>query len=148
MLLLRATCVWESIDAETDIKLHTNFVFVDEEDSHILAIIHNNRKHTYCRKIKEGIVYSISQFIVVPAPKDCMVVDRNFALSFYHRTNVVELEGTESIPRYKFELKNLEKAPSFILKRKTLIGEYNDLQHPYQYYSNIIGMVVLYTDAG
>ena len=105
--------------------------------------------------------------MVVPAPTDYTSMDTEFALKFHYGTNiVVQSEGSESIPRYKFQLKDLEGPGSLIFNRKNLIGEYNDWQDPYHYsnmftitiivilncnYINdadIIGMVVLYTDEG
>ncbi|WOG82508.1 hypothetical protein DCAR_0101673 [Daucus carota subsp. sativus] len=73
--------------------------------------------------------------MVVPAPTDYTSMDTEFALKFHHGTNnVVQSEGSESIPRYKFQLKDLEGPGSLIFNRKNLI--------------DIIGMVVLYTDEG
>ncbi|KAL1804561.1 hypothetical protein ACET3Z_027629 [Daucus carota] len=112
VLLLRATRVWETIDADTGILQHTNIVFVDGEGSHILAVIHGDQKQTYCPSIKEGDVYTISHFKLVPAPTDYPTVVKEFALNLHHGSNiVVQSEGSASIPRYKFQLKDLGGPP-------------------------------------
>lgn len=96
----------------------------------MLAIIYNNQKDTYFPdKIKEGLVYTISDFIVNTGPKEYRAVDRDLALNFYHKTGVVQTEETTAIPRYKFQLTDLEKVPTFVSKVKNFLGNIIHFQY-------------------
>lgn len=52
------------------------------QDTHILAIIRNNQKHFYLPILKEGEVYVISNFKVVPSPKQYKPVEGDSSINF------------------------------------------------------------------
>lgn len=58
--------------------------------------------------LKEGGIYNISDFKVVPNPKTYRVVNTDLSLEFYYKTEVVLAEDTNDIPRFKFELTKYE----------------------------------------
>lgn len=88
-----------------------------------MAVVYNNQKDSYFPLLKEGFVYTLYDFIVVAAAKKFRSVDRDLALTFYHRTDVKETMDTASIPRFKFELTDLEKVPPMVSNVKNFIGD-------------------------
>lgn len=75
--------------------------------------------------MKEGDIYNISDFKVVPSPKSYRAVDTYLSLAFYYKTKVVRAEDTYDIPRFKFELTKYEDILALLWDTKKFIGMYD-----------------------
>ncbi|KAL1807418.1 hypothetical protein ACET3Z_024408 [Daucus carota] len=98
-ILVRATRIWEATNKENGSLLHTDVVFIDEEASSIMVAIWNNQKQDYFPRIKEGNVYKITDFKIMPAQKKFRPVKKDISLSFYHKTKVEPMEDNGLIPK-------------------------------------------------
>ncbi|XP_074342503.1 replication protein A 70 kDa DNA-binding subunit D-like [Apium graveolens] len=106
-VLIRVTRIWEAINKRNGTLLHTNIILLDQQGNHMMAIVRNNQKQIYLPLLKENEVYTISDFKVVPGPKNYKTVDAAYTISFYYKTKIEKtVEPAISIPQYKFELRS------------------------------------------
>ncbi|KAK1351313.1 hypothetical protein POM88_054477 [Heracleum sosnowskyi] len=103
---VRVTRIWESINKRNNQVMFTNVIFVDEEDSHMLATVRNNQKDAF------------------------ITVDRDLSINFYYKTKIEKVPDNVIIPRYKFELKEIEDVQNYVGDVKCFI--------------DVIGMVISY----
>ncbi|KAF1002010.1 hypothetical protein AG4045_005644, partial [Apium graveolens] len=103
-ILVRVTRVWEAINKRNGTTLHTNVVLLDQQDKHIMAVVRNNQKQIYLPILKEDEVFVISNFKLVPGPKQYKAVDAEHSINFYYKTKIEKSPDTNVIPHYKFEL--------------------------------------------
>uniref|UniRef100_A0A166EQD1 Replication factor A C-terminal domain-containing protein n=1 Tax=Daucus carota subsp. sativus TaxID=79200 RepID=A0A166EQD1_DAUCS len=79
-----------------------------------MVAIWNNQKQDYFPRIKEGDVYKITDFKIMPAQKKFRPVKKDISLSFYHKTKVEPMEDNGLIPKYKFDLTSFEVARTLL----------------------------------
>lgn len=92
------------------------------QDTHILAIIRNNQKNFYLPILKVGEVYAISNFKVVPSPKQYKPVEGDSSINFLYKTKIEKGVETASIPQHKFELKDFTAIQHLVGNVELLIG--------------------------
>lgn len=68
-LHVRAARIWDATNKEDKKLLNTKVIFIDEKESQIMLTVWNNQKQDYFPLLKEGGVYNISDFRIVPGPK-------------------------------------------------------------------------------
>lgn len=105
-LLVRVGRVWEAINRNNSVVLHTNGVLIDEQENHIMGIVRNNQKEIFKSILSENEVCHISNIKLVPAPKLYRTVDRDLAINFFYKTKIEKKPDTGLIPQYKFELRD------------------------------------------
>ncbi|KAL8097603.1 hypothetical protein AgCh_030655 [Apium graveolens] len=84
-VMIRVTRMWEAINKRKGMLLHMNVILRDQQ---------------------ENEVYTISDFKVVPGPKNYKTVDADYTINFYYKTKIEKVvESAINIPQYKFELR-------------------------------------------
>lgn len=99
------------------------------KDDHILAIVSNNQGHKFVPLLKEQGIYRISNFKIIPGPSLYRSVDRELAISFFHKTTIERRSDTDRIPRYKFELQIFDKVKNLVGQVKCLIGQCLNIEY-------------------
>ncbi|XP_074374380.1 uncharacterized protein LOC141714781 [Apium graveolens] len=100
------------------------------QDKHIMAVVRNNQKQIYLPILKEDVIFLISNFKLVPGPKQYKSIDAEHSIIFYYKTKIAKSPDTNVIPHYKFEL-----IPFSDIKK--LVGNINML-------IDVIGLVKTY----
>ncbi|KAK1394835.1 hypothetical protein POM88_013891 [Heracleum sosnowskyi] len=113
-ILVRVTRMWEAVNKRTGAPLHTNVVLLDEKQTHMIAVIRNNQKQIYLPKLKEEEIYAISNFKLVPAPKQYKAVDADYSINFLYKTKIEKWVASAIIPLYKFELKPFPEVKNLV----------------------------------
>ncbi|KAK1389887.1 hypothetical protein POM88_018065 [Heracleum sosnowskyi] len=133
-IMVRVTRIWEAINKRNGAIIHTNVILLDEKENHMVAIIRNNQKQIYLPLLKEGEVYTISNFKVVPGPKQYKSVDSEYSINFFFKTKIEKGRDFAAIPMYKFELqpftavKTLVGNPTMLIDVVGMVRSYCNLE--------------------
>ncbi|KAL0646319.1 hypothetical protein Bca4012_044610 [Brassica carinata] len=102
---VRLLRMWEAINFNNRSLMSLDFLLLDNKDALIQGSIHHRRLDGFKDRLKEGIIYLISDFEVVPIYPNYKVADHPFSIRFTDNTDIVEIdEKICSIKHEKFRL--------------------------------------------
>ncbi|KAL0750064.1 hypothetical protein Bca101_032067 [Brassica carinata] len=89
---VRLLRMWEAINFNNRSLMSLDFLLLDNKDALIQGSIHHRRLDGFKDRLKEGIIYLISDFEVVPIYPNYKVADHPFSIRFTDNTDIVEID--------------------------------------------------------
>ncbi|KAG2298545.1 hypothetical protein Bca52824_035017 [Brassica carinata] len=100
--------MWEAKNILNGSLISLDFLLLDSKDALIQGSIYHRRIHRFKDLLKEGSIYLLSNFEIVPVYPNYKITDNPFTLRFTDTTRIVEIEEREcSIKHEKFRIYNV-----------------------------------------
>ncbi|KAK1396663.1 hypothetical protein POM88_006526 [Heracleum sosnowskyi] len=121
---VRAQAVWKGINRRTNDFKGFNIVFIDEQDSRIHAFISEKLSDGFAEDLKEGQVYTLSNFKVhkYKGDENNRVVRNEMHIYFENQTKLKKIDtDVPLIKKYAFDPFGLQDIPKFVNDNRFLI---------------------------
>ncbi|KAL1824043.1 hypothetical protein ACET3Z_010821 [Daucus carota] len=101
---VRCTRTWPTVVIETNVLRGYNFIFLDDDNSHIHAYVYPDNWTTIGKEVVEGKVYVVQNFQVRDALGRLRPVANKLCIRLLSTTVIEEHPNDVMIPLHKFEL--------------------------------------------
>ncbi|KAJ9548755.1 hypothetical protein OSB04_021298 [Centaurea solstitialis] len=99
---VRVCRLWESLNSKNGEVISLDMIIIDDEQNLMTATIRKNLIDRFNNLLKEGVVYIIQNFKVVPNSADYRVTDSAFKILFTLITKLKKVDDDPSIPMHGF----------------------------------------------